>query len=196
MLQFPLVGTVSSCTQDASVRKALLSFFDWFIPRVPEVSTRISPAYSSAHGLSQDDLYPHAPVLLLFTTSALTHIFPEIRVDAVRFLDIFLEHIPELVVEGWASGSSTHGRRILDGYLGLLNAGTAFGGEGGEKSCKPCFPPLNGRARSNASHVYRKRSLIAQGQWYLNSGRTVKSIHSTSQNLRSFRLCPHFCGRR
>ncbi|TCD61311.1 hypothetical protein EIP91_008639 [Steccherinum ochraceum] len=95
--------------EDASVRKALLAFFDWFIPL--------------------DDLQPHASVVLLFITSALTHIFPEIRVDAVRFLDIFLEHIPEVVVDSWSSGS-THGRRILEGYLGLLNAGTAFGGEG------------------------------------------------------------------
>ncbi|THH28076.1 hypothetical protein EUX98_g6127 [Antrodiella citrinella] len=99
--------------EDASVRKALIAFFGWFIPLVPK-----------------HDLQPHAPTLLLFTTSALTHIFPEIRIDAIRFLDIFLECMPEIVVEGWANGTSNHGRRILEGYLGLLNAGTAFGGEG------------------------------------------------------------------
>ena len=49
----------------------------------------------------------------------------------MKFLDILLEHIPEIVVEGWANSSSTHGRRVLDGYLGLLNAGTAFDREGG-----------------------------------------------------------------
>ncbi|KAH8102453.1 hypothetical protein BXZ70DRAFT_1063256 [Cristinia sonorae] len=118
---------------DASVRKALLSFFSWFIPLIPK-----------------DDLQPHAPVLLLFTTSALTHIFPEIRVDAVRFLDIFLEHIPEIIVEGWSNGSASHARRVLEGYIGLLNAGTAFGGEG---------DPM--RATSTASVVlYPKSKLV------------------------------------
>ena len=79
----------------------------------------------------QADLFPHGPVLLLFTTSAQTHIFPEIRIDAVRFLDLFLEYIPQVVVEGWTQSGGGHGRRVLEGYLGILNAGTKFGeGEG------------------------------------------------------------------
>ncbi|KAI0375373.1 hypothetical protein BV20DRAFT_265919 [Pilatotrama ljubarskyi] len=120
-----LIGThlttlVNSCVriigdEDASVRKTLLSFFAWLLRQVP-----------------QDDLLPHSPVLLLFTTSAQTHIFPEIRIDAVRFLDIFLDYIPDVVTEGWTTeGSGSHGRRVLEGYLGILNAGTSFG-EGGD----------------------------------------------------------------
>lgn len=69
---------------------------------------------------------PHAQVLLLFITSAQTHIFPEIRIDAVRYLDLCLEVIPDVVVEGLAHGSQGHGRRVLEGYLGVLNAGTAY----------------------------------------------------------------------
>src|SRR5258708_23791134 len=42
----------------------------------------------------QDDLVPHSSVLLLFITSAQTHIFPEIRIDAVRFLDIVMDVMP------------------------------------------------------------------------------------------------------
>lgn len=87
--------------------------------------------YFCAYNSSQDDLVPHAQLLLLFTTSAQTHIFPEIRVDAVRFLDIFLEVIPDVVTEGWAQGSSGHGRRVLEGYLGVLSAGTAYNETGG-----------------------------------------------------------------
>ncbi|KAI0361212.1 hypothetical protein OH77DRAFT_1443396 [Trametes cingulata] len=120
-----LIGThlttlVNSCVriigdEDASVRKTLLSFFAWLFRQVP-----------------REDLLPHSPVLLLFTTSAQTHIFPEIRIDAVRFLDVFLEYIPDVVTEGWtAQGSGSHGRRVLEGYLGILNAGTSFG-EGGD----------------------------------------------------------------
>ncbi|KAI0800897.1 hypothetical protein C8Q74DRAFT_1314301 [Fomes fomentarius] len=115
-----LTPLVNSCVrligdEDASVRKGLLSFFTWLFHQVP-----------------RDELIPHAPVLLLFATSAQTHIFPEIRIDAVRFLDIYLEYIPEVVTEGWMyTGSSSHGRRVLEGYLGILNAGTTFG-EGGD----------------------------------------------------------------
>ncbi|CCM05152.1 uncharacterized protein FIBRA_07361 [Fibroporia radiculosa] len=110
-----LTALINSCVriigdEDASVRKALLTFLGWLLHRVPA-----------------DDLNPHAPVLLLFTTSAQTHIFPEIRIDAIRFLDMFLETIPDVVTEGWAQRSAGHGSRVLEGYLGILNAGTAFG---------------------------------------------------------------------
>lgn len=74
---------------------------------------------------------PHAPTLLLFTASAQTHLFPEIRIDAVRFLDLLLQYIPNAVVDGWGSNSDGHGRRVLEGYLGILNAGTIFGEDGG-----------------------------------------------------------------
>ena len=68
--------------------------------------------------LSQTSLVPHIPSLLLYTTSAQTHIFPEIRVDAVQLLDILLRVVPECVV---LCGPSDHGHRVLQGYLDLLN---------------------------------------------------------------------------
>jgi pre-rRNA-processing protein IPI1 len=37
-----------------------------------------------------------------------------------------MEVIPQVVIEGWVEGSIGHGRRVLEGYLGVLNAGTAF----------------------------------------------------------------------
>ena len=74
---------------------------------------------------------PHTPTLLLFTTSAQTHIFPEIEIDAVRFLDLFLDLFPDIVVDGWKDGKGGHGRRILEGYLSILSAGTKFGEDGG-----------------------------------------------------------------
>lgn len=79
----------------------------------------------------QNDLIPHVPLLLLFTASAQTHIFPEIRIDAVRFLDLLLDAVPESVVCGWNESGLGHGKRVLEGYLGILNAGTKFGGAEG-----------------------------------------------------------------
>lgn len=85
----------------------------------------------------QENLSPHSPLLILFTTSAQTHIFPEIRIDAVRFLDLFLELIPEALVSSWTEGSG-HGNRILEGYLGILNAGTKYNDADGQPF--RCFP--------------------------------------------------------
>ncbi|KAJ7103428.1 hypothetical protein B0H15DRAFT_812209 [Mycena belliarum] len=96
--------------EDAAVRKSLLELFAWVFPRI-----------------STEDLVPHATALLLFTTSAQTHIFPEIRVDAIRFLNLFLEHIPAATVAGWDQSGSGNGGRVLEGYLGILSAGTKFG---------------------------------------------------------------------
>ena len=77
---------------------------------------------------------------MLFTTSALSHIFPEIRIDAVRLLEVLLGIIPEVVIDGWPGVSSSntrsvdneqaesslqesipYGRSVLDGYLALLD---------------------------------------------------------------------------
>jgi pre-rRNA-processing protein IPI1 len=79
----------------------------------------------------QELLIPHSSLLILFTTSAQTHIFPEIRIDAIRFLDIFLEVIPETLVSRWTEGNG-HGNRILIGYLGILDAGTNVSESDGE----------------------------------------------------------------
>ncbi|KAG6897355.1 hypothetical protein C0992_002281 [Termitomyces sp. T32_za158] len=98
-----LTSLINACVrligdEDASVRKALLTFFSWLLPRIPK-----------------SDIMPHAPLLLLFTTSAQTHIFPEIRIDAIRFIDLFLEHIPRAVTVGWVEDFNGHGLRVLEG---------------------------------------------------------------------------------
>ncbi|KIY47008.1 hypothetical protein FISHEDRAFT_46092 [Fistulina hepatica ATCC 64428] len=131
-LEASLNGVMSACVkaigdEDAGVRKALLSFFAWLIPKLPVVR----PLNRHLAGVMsfiriKDALVPYSSMLVLFTTSAQTHIFPEIRIDAVRFIDILLEHIPEVVVSGWDEGSGKHGSHVLEGYLGILNAGTKF----------------------------------------------------------------------
>lgn len=116
---------------------------------------------------------PHAQLLLLFTTSAQTHIFPEIRVDAIRFLDIFLEIIPDIITEGWAQGSTGHGRRVLEGYLGVLSAGTAYAESGGTLRFSRRFGSNKNHCRSYrcAGYLDRERHSVtccayAQFSWY------------------------------
>jgi pre-rRNA-processing protein IPI1 len=95
--------------EDLSVRRATLSFLRCILNLAPSTS-----------------LQPHAHTLLLFTTSALSHIFPEIRVDASKVLQLLLEHFSTAVVEGWesdnvASQRSGSGLRILHALLALLH---------------------------------------------------------------------------
>lgn len=110
--------------QDSSVRKALLSFFAWLIPRVEIVRMNTKVSAMQLMVLHQDNLTPHTDMLILFTASAQTHIFPEIRIDAIRFLDLWLEYMPQAIVDGWPFVGTGHGTRVMDGFLGILNVGT------------------------------------------------------------------------
>lgn len=67
----------------------------------------------------QASLTPHLPLLLLQTSSALSHIFPDIRLDAARLVNLFLEHIPTHVTSSWPSSNST----ILEGLRLTLGLG-------------------------------------------------------------------------
>ncbi|KAF8576820.1 hypothetical protein K439DRAFT_1397060 [Ramaria rubella] len=113
LMETSLTPVIQACArvvgdEDAEVRKALLFFFAWIL--------RLAPL---------NKIRPHAPLLILFITSAQTHIFPAIRIDAVRSLDLLLELTPEIVIQGW-NETETTGARVLEGYLGLMNAGSNF----------------------------------------------------------------------
>ncbi|PLW10121.1 hypothetical protein PCANC_08866 [Puccinia coronata f. sp. avenae] len=125
------LGTViHSCAslisdENAGVRKALKTFFSWFLPRV-ELSL----------------LKPFCSVIIFFAGSALSHIFADIRVDAIYIIDILLDVAPDCVVAGWpcdqradlqldngTSRQSTNlpqqpGPRLLQLYLSLLSIGS------------------------------------------------------------------------
>jgi pre-rRNA-processing protein IPI1 len=87
--------------QDATVRKSLLGLFGWYIPANP---------YSL--------LQPHLPLLLLQTSSALSNIFPEIRLDAAKLVHLLLQHVPSQVTTGWPAASldgASSSKAALDG---------------------------------------------------------------------------------
>ncbi|KAK0208276.1 hypothetical protein DFS33DRAFT_1379816 [Desarmillaria ectypa] len=113
----------------ATRKDALAGFRDLFETHPHIINELLTTLFNSCVRLIGDEeqLIPHAPTLLLFTSSAQTHIFPEIRIDAIKFLDLLLIYMPEPVISGWNQGGDKHGARILEGYLGLLNAGTRFG---------------------------------------------------------------------
>lgn len=85
-------------------------------------------------------LTPHLPLLLLQTSSALSHIFPEIRLDASKLVSLLLDHVPRHVTGSWprtsapaASSSKTtldSGNNILEG----LRLAVGLGGEAGQNA--------------------------------------------------------------
>ncbi|OWT40035.1 pre-rRNA-processing protein IPI1 [Cryptococcus neoformans Bt1] len=94
---------------DVAVRKGLLGLLDWYL----------------AH-LSQSVLSPHLPLLVLQASSALSHIFPEIRLDACKLVHLMLQYVPNHVVSSWPYESSN----ILEG----LRLAVGLGGEKGVHS--------------------------------------------------------------
>ena len=120
----------------------------------------------------QEDLLPHSATLLLFTTSAQTHIFPEIRIDAIKFIDVFLKCIPDVVTLGWVDiGGERHGHRVLGGYLGILNAGAKYGDTDGK--C-PCSCGGGGAFKLTAERRPTPGHIVA---WYaIPCGKSVYSI--------------------
>ncbi|KAK4688283.1 pre-rRNA-processing protein IPI1, partial [Tremellales sp. Uapishka_1] len=88
-----LGGLVSD--NDGHVRKALLNLLSWYLPL-----------------LSPESLSPHLPLLLLQISSGLSHIFPEVRLDACKLVHLLLQYAPSEVVGLWpavASPSSAPG---------------------------------------------------------------------------------------
>lgn len=76
-------------------------------------------------------LQPQHSILVFFTTSALSHIFPDVRLDAVRMLNLLLDVCPDSVILDWdelygpstsaSAGEQNHGERVLECYLALLH---------------------------------------------------------------------------
>ncbi|GAC99791.1 hypothetical protein PHSY_007394 [Pseudozyma hubeiensis SY62] len=128
----PLVPELSRCVgdDDAAVRKQLHALLLWMLPQIPAQL-----------------LGPYHNTLLLFTTSALSHIYPEVRLDAIKILDVCLDALPHIATVGWENavhkmanaissaahgptqsnpaGPSNashqpHGERIMNCYLNLL----------------------------------------------------------------------------
>ncbi|EIE88920.1 hypothetical protein RO3G_13631 [Rhizopus delemar RA 99-880] len=60
------------------------------------------------------ELQPFMPILIMYTCSAMTHIFEDVRTDAVKFLNLWIQIAPETVV-------SKFWNRITGNYMSLLS---------------------------------------------------------------------------
>lgn len=104
--------------QDEGVRKALLRFLAPFLTSV-----------------SRTRLEPYVPLIVLHVGSAMSHIFPDVRIDAVKAIDMCLDVFGEAITAGWegfqapsgiADGPDCEqGARILRCFLTLLGVSTS-----------------------------------------------------------------------
>ncbi|CDH55784.1 uncharacterized conserved protein [Lichtheimia corymbifera JMRC:FSU:9682] len=82
---------------DRDVRKALLGFLQETFPSIKKA-----------------DIQPFLPLLIIYTCSAMSHIFEDIRNDAVKLMDLWVSLAPEVVV-------SRFWNRVVGIYMSLLS---------------------------------------------------------------------------
>ena len=87
------------------MRKSLIGLVAWYLPLHTEVSWIHTVECHSSHHV-QATLSPHLPLLLLQTSSGLSHIFPEIRLDSCKIVRVLLEHVPAHIVGSWPNIST------------------------------------------------------------------------------------------
>ncbi|KAI8097470.1 Rix1 complex component [Halteromyces radiatus] len=85
---------------DREVRKALMKFLNETFTQVDKV-----------------ELEPFVPLLIIYTCSAMTHIMEDIRLDAIKLLDLWVGMVPEAVIgKFW--------KRISGNFISLLAVGS------------------------------------------------------------------------
>ncbi|WFD04079.1 rRNA processing protein [Malassezia obtusa] len=95
---------------DPLVRKALVAYLGVLFERLPLVQ-----------------LAPYIGSILLFTTSAMSHIAMPVRLDALLILDLLLAKAGASVTVGWegaldaeAQAGDAHGQRVLQAFFAML----------------------------------------------------------------------------
>ncbi|PWZ02458.1 hypothetical protein BCV70DRAFT_196701 [Testicularia cyperi] len=156
-----ILPDLSRCIGDdeGAVRKQLYSLLAWLLPLVPPQL-----------------LGPYHNTLLLFTTSALSHIYPEVRLDALRVLDICLELIPDVATVGWEKAVY----KLVDAAKSTTSAAAT-----GNASAAG---PSTSASSSTSSHQQHGERIM---NCYLNLlGITQRSSASSSASVTASDLAP------
>lgn len=132
---------------DREVRKSTLNFLkDTFVD------------------IDRVELQPFMPLLIIYTCSAMTHIFEDVRLDAVKIMDLWIQIAPDVIV-------SKFWNRVAGNYMSLLtvdsnsiNAGTQNSLTGGNG----VTTTASVKAAVNKSHLHIHK---------VNDEMQSKSIH-------------------
>ena len=114
----------------------------------------------------------HADALLLYTTSALSHIQTAVRLDALLVLELLLETMPQAASAGWehalgADDTHAHGARVLSALLVLLGVG-AHAGRGARSAVSVDMRPGDRLRVLRTLAAFLAAALDARaGEWYI-----------------------------
>ncbi|RUS34958.1 hypothetical protein BC938DRAFT_477408 [Jimgerdemannia flammicorona] len=143
---------------DGDVRKALLSFLKEYLA-----------------ALNKSDLQPFLPLLIIYTCSAITHIQEDIRSDAIKFMDLWIDVAPEVVVgRFWKKVRNQCDRKlgVLGNYTSLLdvnsNAANISKGSGLESSASSSstmFANQRSNRGSEKDGVKRRHDLVEWNEY-------------------------------
>ncbi|KDN43941.1 hypothetical protein K437DRAFT_143603 [Tilletiaria anomala UBC 951] len=136
--------------EDTRVRGALLSFAAWLFPLIAAPS---SDALSAEDPSSKSEslLQPYLSQLLLYATSAMSHIYMAVRIDAVKFLDVLMTSTGSAggreLVKGWNNvraddfgskliiyGEAGHAGSVLRCLLNMLGLSSSISGTSARRS--------------------------------------------------------------
>lgn len=143
---------------------------------------------------SQIAVEPFHATLLLHLHAALSNIHSEIRLDALKLLDIYLRIFPNAVTSGWpysaeASGlnSKTPGQQVLEAHLALLHIKHVGRGAALAGSSAPLSSAVSGGLSISQSLRYctiltgpRQSSDVARG---ISSSRVGRFVQQSEHRL-------------
>ncbi|KAI9481029.1 MAG: hypothetical protein EXX96DRAFT_617995 [Benjaminiella poitrasii] len=122
-------------------------------------------------------LQPFMPLLIMYTCLAMTHIFEDIRLDAVKLMNLWIEIAPNVVV-------SKFWGRITGNYMSLLAVGSNSVNTSNSTNSSISTPgtkivtTASMKAAVNKSHLHihkNKLSLLASLSNFLEAGLSEKS---------------------
>ncbi|KAK0536552.1 rRNA processing protein [Tilletia horrida] len=119
--------------EDPTVRKAVHTFLSFLLPALHSQQHQ-EDGNEHARETSLAALSHYAPSLILYTVSALSHIFTEVRIDALRVLDLLLDHIPTAVAAGWDGLAPAFRLGSASGADGFASSSAGMGRRGAEST--------------------------------------------------------------
>ncbi|KAI8971431.1 Rix1 complex component [Mycotypha africana] len=129
--------------------------------------------------LHRVDLQPFMPLLIMYTCSAMTHIFEDVRLDAVKLMDLWIKMTPDIVV-------SKFWNRITGNYMSLLTVDSnSVNTSSSTGAMLKITSSTNVNAAVNRSHLQVHKSklrLLQSLSLFLEAGLSTPSMSETESN--------------
>ncbi|KAI9310839.1 Rix1 complex component, partial [Dichotomocladium elegans] len=130
---------------DRDVRKTLLHFCEEVVP-----------------SLNKADLQPFMPLLVMYTCSAMSHIYEDIRNDAVKLMDLWVDTAPEII-------ATRYWDRVVGIYTSLLSVSSTSTtkASSGIAGASKIANADSAKAAAAKSHLHLHKSI--KRLWFLSN---------------------------